>query len=107
MYKYVRVGDEIQNIAIPTDEQINILVVCKIREKYSVDDEFKMNRLERVSIEWKAYDNYVSECVGWGKIQKELALSENSIWENNQWDESVESRNEFIDKIKALIEENK
>ena len=100
MYKYIQVGQEIQNIAIPTPGQIDEVTIRSIRRKYDISDEFKMNRLAKTSTEWKAYNEYVSACVEEGQKMKVQAATDLAIWQDNQWDESVETRSEFIDRMK-------
>jgi len=56
-----------------TREQINAQVVAKIREKYSIDDEFKMHRLgmqDKNNLEYLKYINYVQQCIDWGENEK-------------------------------------
>ena len=56
-----------------TREQINAQVVAKIREKYSIDDEFKMQRLgmiDKNNLEYLKYINYVQQCIDWGDSEK-------------------------------------
>jgi|GEM_PF-3449161 len=63
-------------------EKINVKVVAKIRERYSVDDEFKMHRLglqDQKNIEYLKYLNYVQQCIDWGNNEKkklELGIEE-------------------------------
>lgn len=55
--------------APPTHEEINTMVVAKIREKYDINEEFKMINLGIANPEdeqYIAYRNYVQECVDWG-----------------------------------------
>ena len=57
-----------------TREQINAQVVAKIRERYSIDDEFKMQRLglqDKNNLEYLKYINYVQQCIDWGNAEKE------------------------------------
>jgi hypothetical protein len=54
-------------------EKINAYVVQKIRERYSIDDELKMQRLgiqERNNLEYKRYLNHVNVCIEWGDAEK-------------------------------------
>jgi len=56
-----------------TREQINGQVVAKIRERYSIDEEFKMHRLgllDRNNVEYLKYLNYVQQCIDWGENEK-------------------------------------
>lgn len=55
-------------------DKINQEVVNKIREKYSINDELKMLRLGNLdlnNIEYRRYLNYVTNCVKWGRQEKE------------------------------------
>ena len=53
----------------PAIEEINIAVVTKIREKYSMDDEIKMLRLAP-SPETTEWNDYVEDCRQWGREEK-------------------------------------
>lgn len=74
--EYIIKNNEIIDITIikPVEtslshEEINNLIVNKIREKYSIDDEFKMINLglENFNNEkYLAYRAYVEECKTWG-----------------------------------------
>lgn len=58
----------------PTKEQINAQVVEKIREVYSVDDEFQMQRLglqDLNNTEYQTYLTYVNDCIAWGDTEKQ------------------------------------
>jgi len=109
MYKYVRIGSEVQNIAIPIDSQIDRQIKLKIREKYSPsgEDDGKPNELEvhsRGMIDpndekFQEYLAYRQGCIDWGKTQKEQAADDMDIWADYQWDESVETRAEFITRL--------
>lgn len=63
-------------------EKINAQVVAKIRERYSIDEEFKMHRLglqDQKNIEYLKYLNYVQQCIDWGNNEKkklELGIEE-------------------------------
>jgi len=102
MYKYVKVGEDVQNVAIAEDYQINKQTTLKIRDRYSVDNEFQMQRLGQIdpnNTEYQEYLDYVQLCVNWGLEQKQLAAQEKETWADYQWDESEETRNEFIQRI--------
>lgn len=70
-YKNIQTGDIIDpcdSISL-THEEINAMVVTKIREKYDVNEEFKIVNLgisDSTNEEYIAYRNYVEECVKWG-----------------------------------------
>jgi len=55
--------------ASPHVRLIHARVVAKIRERYSVDDEFQMLRLPDTP-EAQAYRAYTEACVAWGKQEK-------------------------------------
>lgn len=57
-----------------THEEINEMVVAKIRERYDVNDEFKMINLGLSNpddVLYVAYRAYVNECLAWGDSMKE------------------------------------
>lgn len=39
------------------------IVPAIIRTRYSENDEFKMGRISKTSVEWKEYDAFVKECI--------------------------------------------
>ena len=53
----------------PAIEEINIAVVTKIREKYSMDDEIKMLHCAP-SQETTEWNDYVEDCRQWGREEK-------------------------------------
>ncbi len=56
--------------ASPHVQLINQRVVAKIRERYSMDDEFKMLRIGP-SAETEAYNDHVEAARTWGRTEKE------------------------------------
>lgn len=50
-------------------DAIDAMVVAKIREQYSVEDEIKMLRLAP-SPESAAWNDYVEECLEWGRRER-------------------------------------
>lgn len=57
----------------PTREEINNMVVQKIREKYDINKEFEMQRRglqDPNDAEYQAYLQYVQECITWGDAEK-------------------------------------
>lgn len=74
MYKNVETGevitpDKINEPTPLTHEEINAMVVEKIREKYDVNEEFKMINLgisNPTNEHYIAYREYVQECIDWG-----------------------------------------
>lgn len=73
--EYVIENEEITDVTIIekekvyTHEEINAMVVNKIREKYSINDEFKMINLgigNPQDEEYLEYREYVLECKTWG-----------------------------------------
>lgn len=70
---------EVKEIVIPeptppTHEEINQMVVAKIRERYDVNEEFKMINLGITNAEdeqYIAYRTYVAECIAWGDTLEE------------------------------------
>lgn len=62
-----------QELETPTREQINQQVVQKIREKYTIDDEFQMQRLgvqDSNNTEYQEYLAYVNQCIEFGNAEK-------------------------------------
>jgi len=55
----------------PSTQLINQLVVEKIAEKYSINDEIKLIRTQP-STQFDEYNAYVESCRTWGKEQKAL-----------------------------------
>lgn len=52
---------------LPTIEE---LVVCKLRERYSINQEFEVNRKRETEPEaFAAYYDYVEECIAWAEEQ--------------------------------------
>ena len=74
--EFVVSNDEIVDVIVVeptptplTHEEINEMVVSKIREKYDVNEEFKMINLgisNPINEHYIAYREYVQECVNWG-----------------------------------------
>ncbi|WP_427340661.1 hypothetical protein [Caloranaerobacter sp. DY30410] len=57
----------------PTKEEINNMVIQKIRKRYDVNKEFEMQRRglqDPSDVEYKEYLQYVNECISWGKQEK-------------------------------------
>ena len=83
--EYVIEDNEIEDVNITepkpvilTHEEINALVVDKIREKYDVNEEFKMINLgisDPENTKYIAYRDYVNECIAYGD---ELEASQSS-----------------------------
>lgn len=97
MYKYIKVGDEVQNVAIPEDYQVDAETQRMIRKVVSLDDELKARRVHgdfELNI-----DSYIESCVAEGRLKKEQAAADREKWADNQWDESAETRAEFISRL--------
>lgn len=72
-YKNKFISSEEYYEATLTYEQVDHEVVAKIRERYTVDDEYKMLRLgvlDPEDEEFLAYNDYVEECREWGRERK-------------------------------------
>ncbi|SHH76159.1 hypothetical protein SAMN02745135_02000 [Caloranaerobacter azorensis DSM 13643] len=57
----------------PTKEEINKQVISKIRERYDINAEFKMQRLGLQNPndpKYQEYLQYVQECIAWGDAEK-------------------------------------
>ena len=57
-----------------TEEEINQMVIDKIRQQYSIDEEFKMQRLgllDNNDANYQIYLQYVNTCIQWGSDEKE------------------------------------
>ena len=55
--------------APPTHEEINAKIVVKIREKYDINEEFKMINLgiaDPTNEDYITYREYVQSCIEWG-----------------------------------------
>jgi len=100
MYKYVRIGREVQNIAIPEDYQIDRETQQMIRKMFSLNDELKARRIHG-DFELNM-DSYIESCVAEGRSKKEQAEADREVWADNQWDEAVETRAEFITRLEKL-----
>lgn len=60
-------------VPAPTRDEINSQVVKKIREVYSVDKEFEVQRkgiLNNTDSEFVSYTQHVNTCVAWGQAEK-------------------------------------
>ena len=72
MYKNVQTGKILDPDVNPTPlthEEINQMVVSKIREKYDINEEFKMINLgisDPTNKDYIAYREYVTSCIAWG-----------------------------------------
>lgn len=51
-------------------KEINAQVEKKIRDQYSIGDEFSILKLEKTSVEYVAYQQFVDECREAGRVQK-------------------------------------
>lgn len=51
-------------------KEINVQVEKKIRDKYSIGDEFSILKLDKTSVEYIAYQQFVDECREAGRVQK-------------------------------------
>jgi len=104
MYKYFKnEKGEIINEVIPTDKMVNREVVRKIRQKYDINKEFQMQRLGMIdpaNAEYQEYLSYVEECITWGINRKLQARTDREKWKDYQWNEEVETREEFIQRLK-------
>jgi hypothetical protein len=74
MYKNINDGsiidpDDIHKSTSLTHEEINKMVVDKIRERYDMNEEFKMINLgisDATNTDYISYRQYVETCVNWG-----------------------------------------
>ena len=85
-----------------TREQIKKLVVAKIRQKYSINDEMKLQRcgiLDLQNVEFATYNKYVENCRIYGNELKSQALIDKKKWENYQLE-----NNDYENYIKKLKE---
>lgn len=84
--------------ASPHVALINARVVSRIREKYSVDDEFKMLRVGP-SPETEAYNDHVEACRSWGRAEKtRLGLTPTPLKE--AWLTAAKNPGIFIPDVK-------
>jgi len=65
---------------IKDDNEINKETKAKIREKYSLEDELKLNRLANIgskpSMDFLTYNKYVQKCIDEGNTKKKDAARE-------------------------------
>ncbi len=62
---------------LPKADIINQQVIAKIRERYTIDEEFKMLNYgiaDPEDPEYLWYRDYVQECRAWGQTQKDLLI---------------------------------
>jgi hypothetical protein len=91
---------------ILNDEIIDKKVVAKIREKYTIDKEFKMLRLgisDSLNKDFQEYLSYVEDCETWGNEQKIKTEQERLKWRNN-FRLRNESEKEYITRIKPILQ---
>lgn len=84
--EYVTKDDEVVDVKILTPqpkplthEEINAMVVAKIREKYDINEEFKIINLgitDATNSDYIAYREYVAECIAWGDTLEETEEGE-------------------------------
>ncbi len=65
---FVEVEEELKSCRMYKD--IDEIVKRKIHEKYSLDDEIKMLKLDKESTEYQEYDGYVQSCRAYGRNMK-------------------------------------
>jgi len=79
IYKIVK-GKPLLDGYIKDDKEINEETKAKIREKYSLEDELKLNRIaaktSKLSAEFLVYDKYVQACIDEGSLKKKNAAKE-------------------------------
>ena len=64
--RYAEIEQEQNKI---THEEINKMIVAKIRERYDANEEFKMINIgitDSDNEQYQAYRAYVAECIAWG-----------------------------------------
>jgi hypothetical protein len=57
-----------------TEKEIDLMVVEKIRQRYDINEEFKMINygiIDPDNSEYREYRKYVEECRAWGREQKQ------------------------------------
>src|SRR6056297_1695821 len=101
MQKYVKVNGKVENRPIPAESQIDNMVVKKIRQRYSVNDELKMARIGSESQEWQDYNDYVEECRDWGQAKKLEAAADRETWGKIEWNIENETRKKFIERLET------
>ena len=104
MYKYELRIDGDGNKCLFCDSilspgQIDNIILGKRRKKYSVNDEFKMNRQAKTTTEWKEYDTYMELCSEKGREMKLQAIAEKAAWKDHQR-KSYENEKDFIERLK-------
>ena len=69
----VTLTDELKNSIKLSSKHVKLInerVVIKIREKYSLNDELKMHRLNKNSSEFTDYNTFVKSSISWGVQEK-------------------------------------
>jgi len=90
--------------SILTDEQVKNLVVAKIREKYSINDEMKTQRFgiaDSQNVEFLEYNKYVGNCRAYGAELKAQSLTDKDTWADYQRKGS-ESEAKYISRLKEV-----
>ncbi len=113
MYKYeLRIDSDGNEYlfcdSILNDNQIDEITVGKIREKYSINAEFKMNRLAKTTTEWKEYNQYMEDCREAGKISKVQAKLDTEKWSKHQRKSNEDEKNytKRLKKAELIKSEN-
>lgn len=86
------------------DKEIDKKIIAKIREKYTIDKEFKMLRLgisDSLNKDFQEYLSYVEDCKTWGEEQKTAAEQERLIWKDS-FRLRNETEKEYIARIKLI-----
>ena len=89
-YKHKTTNEEVtDSYFIMPDSWVNTRVVEKIRQRYSVEEEIKLNRLANVALkdsqpvpaEFDEYNLYVEQCRDWGNQMKALFAERSDNYE--------------------------
>ena len=67
------------DISVGNRKDVNNQIVRQIREKYSIDEEFKMSRVLKSSKEWKEYNKYVNDLVKEGQKFKDKHFTREEV----------------------------
>ena len=73
MLEIIKTKEDFEKERIPSEAEINNKVVQKIREKYDINEEFKMQRLgieDKDNTDYLTYLAHVQICRTWGQQEK-------------------------------------
>jgi len=90
--------------SILTNAEIRKIVIARIRQKYTENEENKMQRLgilDSQNIEFLNYNKYVEECRAYGDELKAQSLSDIEAWSDYQRKYGEDEKN-YIERLKKV-----